>query len=132
MEKVTEKDIVEKFNKDLEALDQPEVELSINWYTTLLFALKRKINYERMRKETYERELNYENVVIKHCQKQLKMTDDEVFKMARHYYLDVNGEVKATPNVQVEVKETKSDPISKKKEKTKDYDQFNIFDMLGE
>lgn len=78
MEKVTEKDIVEKFNKDLEALDQPEVELSINWYTTLLFALKRKINYERMRKETYERELNYENVVIKHCQKQLKMTDDEV------------------------------------------------------
>ena len=60
------------------------------------------------------------------------LTDDEVFKMARHYYLDVNEEVNETPNVQVEVKETKSDPIPKKKEKAKDYDQFNIFDMLGE
>ena len=60
------------------------------------------------------------------------LTDDEVFKMARHYYLDVNEEVNETPNVQVEVKETKSDPISKKKEKAKDYDQFNIFDMMGE
>ena len=60
------------------------------------------------------------------------LTDDEVFKMARHYYLDVNEEVKETPNVQVEVKETKSDPIPKKKEKVKDYDQFNIFDMMGE
>ena len=64
------------------------------------------------------------------------LTDDEVFKMARHYYLDVNEEVNEevneTPNVQVEVKETKSDPTPKKKEKVKDYDQFNIFDMLGE
>ncbi len=57
------------------------------------------------------------------------LTDDEVFKMARHYYLDVDEEIKETPNVKVEVK---SDPIPKKKEKTKDYDQFNIFDMLGE
>lgn len=57
------------------------------------------------------------------------LTDDEVFKMARHYYLDVDEEIKETPNVKVEVK---SDPIPKKKDKTKDYDQFNIFDMLGE
>ncbi len=64
-----------------------------------------------------------------HC---VALTDDEVFKMARHYYLDVDEEIKETPNVQVEVKETKSDPIPKKKEKTKDYDQFNIFDMMGE
>lgn len=61
-----------------------------------------------------------------HC---VALTDDEVFKMARHYYLDVDEEIKETPNVKVEVK---SDPIPKKKEKTKDYDQFNIFDMLGE
>lgn len=61
-----------------------------------------------------------------HC---VALTDDEVFKMARHYYLDVDEEIKETPNVKVEVK---SDPIPKKKEKAKDYDQFNIFDMLGE
>lgn len=64
-----------------------------------------------------------------HC---VALTDDEVFKMARHYYLDVDEEVKEIPNVKVEVKETKSDQIPKKKEKAKDYDQFNIFDMLGE
>ena len=59
------------------------------------------------------------------------LTDDEVFKMARHYYLDVNEEVSEIPNAHVEVKETKSDPIPKEKEKVKDYDQFNIFDMMG-
>ena len=64
-----------------------------------------------------------------HC---VALTDDEVFKMARHYYLDVNEEVSEIPNAQVEVKETKSDPTPKKKEKAKDYDQFNIFDMMGE
>lgn len=79
MEQVTEKEIANKLRKDFEeALYSSDVELHINWYTELLFALKRKIYFERMQKETYEKELNYENVVIKHCQKQLKMTDDEV------------------------------------------------------
>lgn len=79
MEQVTEKEIVNKFNKDFEeALYSSDFELHINWYVELLFALKRKIYFERMQRETYENELKYENVVIKHCQKQLKMTDDEV------------------------------------------------------
>ena len=79
MEQVTEKEIVNKLNKDFEeALYSSDYELHINWYVELIFALKRKIYYERMQKETYEHELNYENTVIKHCQKQLKMTDDEV------------------------------------------------------
>ena len=79
MEKVTEKEIINKLNEDFaEALYSSDVVPHINWYTELLFALKRKIYFERMRKKTYEKELNYENVVIKHCQKQLKMTDDEV------------------------------------------------------
>lgn len=77
MEKVTEKEIAEKIN-DVRHINVSNFELHINWYAELLFALKRKIYFERMQKETYENELNYENVVIKHCQKQLKMTDDEV------------------------------------------------------
>lgn len=80
MEQVTEKEIVEKIKKDLWHINVSDFELHINWYVELLFALKRKIYYERMRKETYEYELKYENVVIKHCQKQLKMTDEEVKK----------------------------------------------------
>ena len=59
------------------------------------------------------------------------LTDDEVFKMARDYYLDVNEEVNETPNAQVEVKETKSDQTQKKKEKAKDNHQFNNFNMIG-
>ena len=78
MEQVTEKEIVEKISKDLWAIDSSDFELHINWYVELLFALKRKIYYERKSKETYEYDLKYANVVIKHCQKQLKMTDDEV------------------------------------------------------
>lgn len=70
MEKVTEKEIAEKINDVWH----------INWYNVLLFALKRKIDYERMQKATYEYELNYVNTIIKHCQKQLKMTNDEVKK----------------------------------------------------
>lgn len=78
MEQVNEKQIVEKLKKDLWAINTSDFELHINWFVVLIFALKRKIYYDRMKKETYENELNYENVLIKHCQKHLKMTDDEV------------------------------------------------------
>ena len=52
MEKVTEKEIVNKLNKDFEeALYSSDYELHINWYVELIFALKRKIYYHHYRRK---------------------------------------------------------------------------------
>ena len=77
MEKVTEKEIVERINKEFDMMNKSEVQ--IDWDRELTFALYLIVKFGRILKKSYEEMLEtFIGNKVRDCQKQLNLTDDEV------------------------------------------------------
>ena len=77
MEKVTEKEIVERINKEFDMMNKSEVQ--IDWDRELTLALYLIVKFGRILKKSYEEMLEtFIGNKVRDCQKQLNLTDDEV------------------------------------------------------
>ena len=79
MEQVTEKEIVERINKEFDMMNKSEVQ--VDWDRELTFALYLIVKFGRILKKSYEEMLEtFIGNKVRDCQKQLNLTDDEVKK----------------------------------------------------
>lgn len=77
MEKVTEKEIVGRINKEFDMMNKSEVQ--IDWNRELTFALFLIVKFGRILNKSYEEMLEtFIGNKVRDYQKQLNLTDDEV------------------------------------------------------